>query len=127
MRKLSRRNALLGSAAIAATAASGSVATAVAAQPIEPLIELGRQWQEQVAIKHRIPLRAPEEEYEAQCCVVDDCELAIMNTTARSFAGLAVKLRLVVYLQEAEADCWAEKAVLSALHDADRLTGEGVS
>jgi hypothetical protein len=74
-----------------------------------------------------LPDWAPEEEYEAQCCVIDDIELAIMHTPARSFAGLAAKLRLVAHLQDGETICWGERTVLSALHDAERLAGEAQS
>ena len=91
----------------------------------EPLLALERQWQEQLAIKHRIPDWAPEEEYEAQCLVIDDIELAIMDTPARSFAGLAVKLRLFAHYKGARGLGWDDRTALSALHDAERLAGEG--
>ena len=130
MKNISRRNALLGSAAIATTAASGSVAAAVTAHPIEPLIELGRLWQARLQVANAIPDGVSWEAWQPHFDAVADLEVEIRETPAKSIAGLAVKLRLYAHYTSLfdkpagyDPD-WTDELQLAALRDAERLAGE---
>ena len=132
MKNISRRNALLGSAAFTATtAAAGSVAAA--SHPVEPLIELGRLWQARLEVANAIPDGMSWEDWQPHFDAVADLEVEIRETPATSFAGLAVKLRLYAHYTSLfdkpagyDPD-WTDELQLAALRDAERLAGEGLS
>jgi hypothetical protein len=133
MTQLSRRNALLGSVAIAATAASGSVTAAGAAQPIEPLIELDRLWQARLQVANAIPDDMSWEDWQPHFDAVADLEVEIRETSAKSFAGLAVKLRLYAHhaglfdRSESWGFDWQDELMKAAIRDVERLAGEALS
>ena len=59
-----------------------------------------------------------------------DAEVEIRETSAKSFAGLAVKLRLHAYhgglfnRSESWGFDWQDELMKAAIRDAERLTGE---
>ena len=131
MRQLSRRKALLGSAAIAGMATSGSVAGV--AQPIEPLIELGRQWRTLLDTAETLPDDMSDEEGQPYFDAVWAAGVEIHETPAQSFAGLAVKLRLYAHhaglfsRSKSWGFDWHEELMLETIREAERLAGEGLS
>ncbi len=132
MTQLSRRNALLGSVAIAATAASGSVAAAVTTHPIEPLIEHERLWRTRLNTAETLPDDMPDDEGQPYFDAVWAAGVEIDETPAQSFAGLAVKLRLYAHhaglfsRDESWGFDWHEELMLAAIRDTERLAEEVV-
>ncbi len=133
MRKITRRNALKGSAAVVATVTSGPVTATAAAHPIEPLIELERQWRTRLNTAETLPDDMPDEERQPYFDAVWAAEIEIYETPAQSFAGLAVKLRH--YCDKAgifnRSDSWGfdwhDELMKAALQDAERLAREDAS
>ena len=132
MRKLSRRATLLGSAAVVATAASGPVAVAVTLQPIEPLMELERQWRTRLNTAEGLPDDMPWEDRQPYFDAVWAAGVEIHQTPAQSFAGLAAKLRLYAHhaglfsRSESWGFDWQDELMKAAIRDAERLAGEVV-
>ena len=151
MRKVTRRQALKGTVALATctavagmalasgedgklfirTETAGSVAVPVTTHPIEPLIELGQLWQARLQVANAIPDGMSWEDWQPHFDAVANLEVEIRETPAKSFAGLAVKLRLYAHYTSLfdkpagyDPD-WTDELQLAALRDAARLAGEG--
>ncbi len=122
--QISRRNALMGASAAAVAA---GVPGAVQAFPVEPLLAMEREWFAQRDYLHNYP-----DDSDAALDPLYDrlyaIEEKIMGTPAQSFAGIAVKLRLVAHYSDAinlgcEGLDWDRKIAFHALRDAERLAG----
>ena len=124
--QISRRDALMGAGAAAVVA---GVPVAVMGDPVEPLLAMEREWFAQRDYIHNYPDdsdAALDPLYDRR----DAIEEKIMGTPARSFAGIAVKLRLAAYYFEVfnsgySSLDWDRKIVFHALRDLERLAGEG--
>ena len=127
---LTRRSALLGTAAVASLAAP--VAMAGYLNRDEPLLALERRWHVQ---RHYACYEQPgdtDEEREPAFDALYEIEKRIIRTNARSPAGMAVKLRLWAHCALADPSntedmSLDEGIVTSALRDAERLSGEASS
>ena len=127
---ISRRTALLGTAAVASLAAPVAMAEWRAAP--DPLLDLEEAWHRQ---RHYACYEQPGETDKERDPAFEDLyeiEKRIIRTNARSPAGIAVKLRLWAHCALAdpantEDMSLDEGIVTSALRDAERLSGRAVS
>ncbi len=123
---LSRRTALLGTAAVASLAAPLAAAEYLSRD--EPLLVLERQCRVQ---RHYACYEQPGETDKERAPAFDalyEIEKRIIRTPARSPAGMAVKLRLWAHCTMADPSntedmSLDEGIVTSALRDAERLAG----
>ncbi len=135
MRKVTRRRVLMGTTAVAAVTAANSnrPAWTAAAHPVEPLIELERQWRARLNTAEHLPDDMPDDESQPYFDAVWAAGIEIYETPAQSFAGLAVKLRFYCHhaglltRSDSWGFNWTDEFGHAALRDAERLAGEGVS
>ncbi len=136
---ISRRTALATGAAAVVTGAltaplamkAAGVKAALAGPPVEPLLALEQDWLAQRDYIHNYP-----DDSDAALNLLYDrqhaLERGIMAAPARSFAGIAVKLRLATYYihpgsLDREGFDWDERFTLHALSDAERLARGSIS
>lgn len=135
MKKITRRAALQGTAAVAAVAAVPTAASADDAY----LVTLYRRWKARCRqvddYVHTIADDVSDEEHDALCQPLTDMEREIITTPAQSIRGVAVKFRVHVYMTYGRQPSWMDqpldqlsydRADIAAIYrDLERLVGEG--
>ncbi len=85
---------------------------------------------EQLALQQEVGLEESEDRAEQARCVRDDIEDVIWETPARSIEGVAVKLRIYITRDgeiDEETTYFFPGLLVSAVHDAERLSGRAES
>ena len=138
MKKITRRAALRGTAAVATCAVAGTAAAA-STQDVE-LLALYRRWRARCRqVDHYIKTTddVSDEKFDALCNPLLDMEYEIATTPARTLRGIAAKFRAYVataydpptFLNQDPDHLWGhdhEQAYIASIYrDLERLVGEG--
>ena len=135
-----RRTVLKGGAAIAAlgaplaaisltgtfpsSAAIQAVPVPIGRATVEPLLEIEREWLAWLDCCNNDPNES-DQAIDARCAHLFEIEQRIIDTPARTPAGIAVKLRLFAHYEKPAGEfCIGNwELMTTALHDAERLAG----
>ena len=136
--RISRRDALTGAGAVMAMT---GVPTAVAAQVVEPLLAMEREWHAQRDFIHNYPDDS-DEAREPHFRRLEEMEWGIYQTPAQTPQGVAIKLRLwsryyACFYDSCYRGAWwkgdlnrmsyAEFGFANVMRDLERLTREARS